>query len=1048
MSDPISTEAPVITYMSSSDISGSTFGASIFQISFDSSLSTLGNVIMFEYKLQASTTDDTIANIEFGFISLEDATIQAGVTNQYILSISAQDNTWDGSSVTNVQIRVYSGHKTNGHQTQDIVVTDWSNELAVYNPPAKPTIAEINVNGTLMPMAYYDPLELGDPDDTLYILLKSSDNEYDFDVVKFIVCYFFKNSSGITEWHVSDPLDAGAVENSIDGHHIITEPNFGKVSLVSGENKVYCSIHAVYNWLDGDGLKYNAVSEMSNEVIADAGSNNLASTVTSTYDDVNQTISVSWTVPPATVLPIYIVDHYTLMYSIDDGVGYSQYGGDSNTYAANATLEQVHDVSLNVCGDAFKYYVTAVYTDGSEVDSDATSVINMFKYAVAVTNLRVESSSLNNGNINLEIRFNGSADTGCGSNPVYVIQIGGSTSYTNSSVTYATVDKSGSLLHNGTDEYIVSYTNINAAKYGQIVVHLQTTDTNSPYGAKAGVESMTYYAVDAFNFTGPILYHMYDTDNRSQTMTIGWTNFTNVIGEPSPWSVSTYTIQKLTNVEGQLVPDIIAIVDGDVFSYDYDVSAIVDEPDKSVILRVVANLLTDTNPVVSFDIMTSSGVSASVFSYPSLVQNLKVVENSTSVTGVNSDLLNISISFDAPLSVGTGTTPLLYVVEFNGVDTHVPSTGSLTYGSDSYTITYSDIDADLAGTISVFLRTTDPNDVPDGRLDGDVSTVYYFASNLVLNDLVYNVYIQNTQTIDMSWSEISIPVGSGWSVERYDVYRYGSDVVDSTTGTSYTYSIPDTTAVNIVMYVVANMVHTASLSTYAITSNTDSVNFFSYADNPTIVLDWAINEGSSNMDIKGSIVPPTNIGVNGGIDSYIVHAYDSDGFSISSDFTILPTDSREFHFDALGYRSAGTIRAYTQVLDTNSESTLLRYYSHSEIGFDTVAVPKFVNDAYNDSSNAITCDIITNEFLGPTATLIYPNGSTLATTTFYTDGSLANPSGLIIVVPTLRTELNNEYRYTVTVTNNSEAVGNALRTGCVIAVSNSAGIGYLRRAFS
>lgn len=1037
MSDPISTEAPVITYMSSSDISGSTFGASIFQISFDSSLSTLGNVIMFEYKLQASTTDDTIANIEFGFISLEDATIQAGVTNQYILSISAQDNTWDGSSVTNVQIRVYSGHKTNGHQTQDIVVTDWSNELAVYNPPAKPTIAEINVNGTLMPMAYYDPLELGDPDDTLYILLKSSDNEYDFDVVKFIVCYFFKNSSGITEWHVSDPLDAGAVENSIDGHHIITEPNFGKVSLVSGENKVYCSIHAVYNWLDGDGLKYNAVSEMSNEVIADAGSNNLASTVTSTYDDVNQTISVSWTVPPATVLPIYIVDHYTLMYSIDDGVGYSQYGGDSNTYAANATLEQVHDVSLNVCGDAFKYYVTAVYTDGSEVDSDATSVINMFKYAVAVTNLRVESSSLNNGNINLEIRFNGSADTGCGSNPVYVIQIGGSTSYTNSSVTYATVDKSGSLSHNGTGEYIVSYTNINAAKYGEVVVYLQTTDTNSS-DAKAGVESMTYYAVDEFSLDD-IVYDMYDTvDNRSQIMTIEWNNLAHVIGGSSHWYVDTYTIYDGSNEIGT--------VNGSTLSYDYDVSAITAITSGSVNVQVVAHLLTDTTPEVSFDITSTNTKSQYVFSYPLPVQNLAIVSDSTSVT--NSDNLNITISFDVPSEVGYGTTPLLYVVEFNGVDTHVPSTGSLTYGSDSYTITYSDIDADLAGTISVFLRTTDPNDVPDGRLDGDVSTVYYFASNLVLNDLVYNVYIQNTQTIDMSWSEISIPVGSGWSVERYDVYRYGSGVVDSTTGTSYTYSIPDTTAVNIVMYVVANMVHTASLSTYAITSNTDSVNFFSYADNPTIVLDWAINEGSSNMDIKGSIVPPTNIGVNGGIDSYIVHAYDSDGFSISSDFTILPTDSREFHFDALGYRSAGTIRAYTQVLDTNSESTLLRYYSHSEIGFDTVAVPKFVNDAYNDSSNAITCDIITNEFLGPTATLIYPNGSTLATTTFYTDGSLANPSGLIIVVPTLRTELNNEYRYTVTVTNNSEAVGNALRTGCVIAVSNSAGIGYLRRAFS
>lgn len=619
----ISDAAPTVTYVSSSDTgtptdAGTEYGTNTFLITFDLSLSTLGTVIMFEYKLQdINVTDPNLENVTGGFITIENA-IQAGITNQYIISIPAEENTWDAVVTKIIQCRVYAGHKTpvGSGQNQDIVVTDWSIGLGVHNPPCKPHIGLYEVSSVLQPMAYYNPNSVG-ADDSLYVLLDvdtiNNINTYDYDEINFIVCYFFKNLSGSTIWQVSSPLEA--VPSTITGYNMITVLDIGEVSTDPAYAKVYCSVHAVYSWTEA-GLKYNAVSEMSNEVTALAGSNSTVSTISADYDDNTQIITVSWTQPGASSLPIYSIDHYELYQSDNGGHTYDLYG----TYLPTTVLEQEIDISASNCGESFMYMVKVFYVNfGLVTDSSETTEIFMFKYASAVSNLQIDSSTVNgNGNINLTVSFDGSTFVGCGDVPVYVIKI--SDVEYNAEIVYVDYngnDMSGSLDHQAELHYQVTFEDVDASRYGTVEVYLQTTDTNSST-RKNGASQTTYYIAANFDML-TIDYGVYATHPAvpDQKITINWEPIpSSVLGAPAPnWFVHEYKIEREDGLNSNVWIDVTTdgVVDNVNQIFEYNVFAI---ENVLVNLRVIAIMKTDTTPQITFDITSTNNLSKYIFTYP------------------------------------------------------------------------------------------------------------------------------------------------------------------------------------------------------------------------------------------------------------------------------------------------------------------------------------------------------------------------------------------------------------------------------------------------
>jgi len=255
----LSTKPPALAYVSSVDMTNtSNFGSTKYQILFDPILLAIGNLIMFEYKFQKSDSSiPDLDNTSFGFISVENA-IQSGIANQYIISIPALANTYDGSVDNTIQFRMYFGITSS---SKNVFVTPWSNALNVYNPPVAPIIY---TDASAAGGAYFQP---SFNTDKLYVLLDPSQNPYDYNTMKFVVCYFYQDSSNTTIWSVSDHLSATISTFDNKTFRVITVENIGEVSTTSPYNKVYVSIHAVYDWVDISN-NYYALSYISNEVIA------------------------------------------------------------------------------------------------------------------------------------------------------------------------------------------------------------------------------------------------------------------------------------------------------------------------------------------------------------------------------------------------------------------------------------------------------------------------------------------------------------------------------------------------------------------------------------------------------------------------------------------------------------------------------------------------------------------------------------------------------------------------------------------------------------
>jgi hypothetical protein len=704
----IVTTSPTLSYVSSVDVTSiSNEGLTKYQILFDASLVTLGNLIMFEYKFQtigASIPD--LDNTSFGFISVEDA-IQSGVENQYVIAVPALANTYDGTSINTIQVRVYFGITSSSN---NVVVTPWSNDLNVYNPPVQPIIyTDSGIGG-----AYYDPSF-----EELYVLLDQSANPYDYDTMKFVVCYFYQDITNATVWSVSDPLTAAPTTLGPLSFRRITVPNIGTVSTTAPYNKVYVSIHTLYDWVDFSN-NYYAVSYISNEVVAVEASADAQPDITSVVYNVystvavpgEQTMDVTWTAPGNSTLPFYAIDYYNLYYSIDGGENFTLY--QSNIPSTTFTYQvDVGSTGLNLdCGDSILYRIDAITVNAAVEPSAPSSSTNIFKYSEAVTNLAVINTSYDEPHekVGMTVTFDGVSDEGtpnkgCGAGLQYVVLINGAT--------YSAAF--GSLSYTSGASYSIVYTDLPVLQNGTVEVYLETSNTNaSPASPLAGLPNTTTYIANNLVLS-PVVYEVYPYGNTDQDMLLTWTN-----PATGTWSVVNYDVQY--SIDGGI--NWITDVSTNNIIYTFDATPFSDSV-VNLQFRVLANL---TDGSVNYTI-TSNVESKYTFKY---AEKPDFAVLSWAISDPSNITMDIQVIFTNPSLLGTNYGLQYFKVDVNDAFGNLISSQNILYvaGTAPYTVNFDDITYSDIGTIIIAPYVRDTNSVDDITYHDYAYSITYSAGRV------------------------------------------------------------------------------------------------------------------------------------------------------------------------------------------------------------------------------------------------------------------------------------------------------------------------------
>jgi len=693
MSSNPSFNAPVLNYVGSVDVTSSTSGCILYNIFFDSSLCTTGNVLMFEYKIQpANMSVPDPENITLGYINVEN-TVYSGIQNQWTINIPASNNDYNPQIEKEISVRVYSGLTG----TPEIAVSPWSNPLAVHAPPEQPVIFS----------AVFSQNALSD--DNLWVLMEPTSN-YDYTEVSFIVAYYFLDANGSTKWGVSDPLSATLVNIGSTQLRQLEIPNIGNVDTYT--DVVYTSVYAVYQF-EYTYDNYYSVSEISSTFSARSASFN-APTITSVnyevYDTAplvpgNQTMVVNWQPSETSQIPFYTIANYVLQISLN-GMTWSTV----DQSIPPTTLSYDFSASSYNCGTSISFRVFAILTGGDESQYSNVKSLNIFKYSLAPENLNVTSATQNTSGSDITITFQNPTDIGCGSGYQYVINF---------------VDSSGVIqetryepYNSIIETYTLPYTGLIIDSYGTISVYLETQDTNPTYTYRAGQSVQTSYIVSELVLS-PVSYLVY-TD-RSQNMVLTWSNPTST--NPG-WSVNTYNIY--------LDNDILDNVDGSSNTYTY--SAANQPCGTTLTFYIVANLV-NSNTGTNFT-LTSNSESINIFKYSMAPES--VIVNWASANE-NQSIIDLAVSYTFPLSYNTGCGEIInWVVNVTNSEGQVLSTKNVIFnlGVPDYLIYIYDVQYVENGKVVVFMQTRDTNNGGVTR-DGVSNEGSFISSNLpIITDIL------------------------------------------------------------------------------------------------------------------------------------------------------------------------------------------------------------------------------------------------------------------------------------------------------------------------
>lgn len=447
---------PQLNYVGSVDLASASSGSTLYTILFDQSLCTLGNVLMFEYKITSSDVFvPSPGNTTLGFVNTENAIFTAGIQNQWQVAVPAEDHTYNPLVPNTIQMRVYSGMTG----STEIVVSDWSNSLDIHVPPSQPYIhsAFFNQNS-----------QSGDDDLWVYMVPKP---EYNYNDTQFIVAYFFQDETGQTLWKVSDPLYATAVPYGNTTLMQLALFDIGDVNTTT--NTIYVAVYTVYPFVYSYNTYYS-VSEISPTVSASVATNFIAPVIDSINysvytDKTTQNMIVNFTPGGASALPLYTVDYYVLESSLDQNT-WTVVDGNIPSTSTSYTV----DVSQYVCGNQLFYRLYAMSTSGAQSGYSNIDHMNIFKYADAPLSVVVNWASSNESETFMDLACTFTVATnyssGCGVVEQWLVNVYDTN---NVLITSKTVSYDQSLV-----EYLVYFDNIPHANQGYVEVFLQTIDTN------------------------------------------------------------------------------------------------------------------------------------------------------------------------------------------------------------------------------------------------------------------------------------------------------------------------------------------------------------------------------------------------------------------------------------------------------------------------------------------------------------------------------------------------------------------------------------------
>lgn len=694
---------PTLTYVGSIDLSNS-FGSTQYNIFFDPDITTYGNVLMFEYKLQDS---DVISpdpdTVTLGFVDTENANQTMGISNQWLISIPSLSDIYSPTPTKTIQVRVIYGV----FGEADILTTPWSNALNVHNPPPQPVIN----------LALFTTPNVGDPND-LYVILQNNP-DIDYDAVKFIIAYYYQNQANETVWDISNLLDSTPVTYLAQSCRLLSINNFGTVN--SDSTIVYTSVYCVYPFtdtVDGTTNNYYSVSHISSTY--NAGSADLlnAPTITSinyqVYDiPSSQNMVINWNPPDPSILPIYTVENYILEYSTN-GTDWTVI---DNEIPADQT-SYTFDVSSFDCGTTLSYRVKATEVNGSVSDYSNIESENIFKYALVPEDLTITNIVVNGDNtVNMTVNFNNPSNIGCGSPlTAYFSILVDETQQT-------TVNYNSSPI--GTPNYSVELTNLIVSSSGTVEVYLNTQDTNSA-NFLAGASVSTPYAAVVLTLEAPS-YKIYDPVWLSQQIYLEW----NMV-LPAGWTLDNYTVELSLNSGSftALSPTTL-----DTY-YFYSIPIEYQVCGYTFVFQIKANL---SNDGTSYTFTSNS--SSPVINFFKYAEAPSVTVDWVSANTDNT-LMDIQMSFTQP-NPGCGAGQDFVVTVYDNSEPAVQiATQSIPYveGATSYPVSFDGITYSSTGTIEVYLNTQDTNS--STIYAGAVGSTGYTASRIPIY-----VNVNNSSTV-------------------------------------------------------------------------------------------------------------------------------------------------------------------------------------------------------------------------------------------------------------------------------------------------------------
>ena len=746
MSSAVLNYIPTLSYIGAVDITSAQFGSTMYGVICDPNIVSLGNVLMFEYKLiEENVNVPSPENVNLGFVSIENA-VNSGISNKWTISIPSLDDRYDPTSKVKISIRLYVGLTGSA----EVGVTEWSAQLNVHNPPSQPLIVN----------AYYDKPSIDNDD--LFIFLNEDPN-INYNVVKFVAAYYYQDNSETTVWGVSVPLQAVLVTTpgKYESKYMIHVAEFGTVSLIT--QKIYAAVYAVYEFND-DANKFYSVSHISNTFHTNLASEYAAPEVTSigysVYNDPDtQIMTVNWNEPDNARIPTYNVNYYRLYLSIDN----VDWTSVTNNIPNDTFSYDVNVASYN-CNTTLYFRVDAVSNFGTispPSQSTINSQLNIYKIANQPLNIEISNMSYINesGLVTMNINFDKPTYNGCGDPIKFAVIVNGSDDVSLTSY----VDYVDTI-----DSYTLYFSSNNVTQSGNVEVYLITTDTNQiVFGEtnyrKGRSEFTPYIVINVI--LEPVDYNVYNSPYTSQNMILNWENpLEEMVGG---WSITQYEVfyKVVGNVIGEWTS--LKIITDNSISHTYDASNI---PDNNTLSFKIEATLENSGVICQF---TSNTQNINMFRFSNTPQNVKVLWASEDT---DRTFIDIKMIFSNPTYTGGGEV-VNFVVNINDANGDTKQQRNITYIQEQttpYIVNFNNIPYISNGNISINMVNVDTNG--RGNLNGFIASQPFIADNLPIFTDVYmnddrNEYKINivTQTT-LSKSAILLYVTPGNSV-KYNVLQ-------------------------------------------------------------------------------------------------------------------------------------------------------------------------------------------------------------------------------------------------------------------------------------